>query len=95
MRYLVKSRGGNFVLRDGVGRDDPVRHVGPREWVIFDNLPNNTSAEGDADVLVRPLDEELTAQGEMAKAPDAPPPAKANVAAEDVVQPKRSRGRRR
>lgn len=47
----VKSRGGNFALRDGRGHDAPVRDVGPvvAEW--FSHL-HRSQIEGDKDLLV-------------------------------------------
>jgi hypothetical protein len=95
MRYLIKSRAAKLVIRDGVGKGAPMREVGPVHWVEFAHLPANTSEDGDADVLVRKLDAELAAQGEMVTAPEGdPPPVEANVDPEQAPPKKSRRGRR-
>ena len=51
-KCFLKSRSGNYRVRDGKGLKAPMRAVDAKLWVEFDNLPEGMSETGDADLLV-------------------------------------------
>jgi len=86
---LIKSKARTLHLRDGRGPGDPVKVVGPLQWVEFDNMPRASRPPGNLDLEIKIV---------AVEASEEPPPVEPAQEDQQDAESKpvhRKRGRRR